>query len=32
MASWALRFESRKLRVAPVELATMTEASLVSSR
>ena len=32
MASWVLRPESRKLRVAPVELATMPEASLVSSR
>ena len=32
MASWALRPESRKLCVAPVELATMPEASLVSSR
>ena len=32
MASWVLRPESRKLRVAPVEPATMPEASLVSSR
>jgi uncharacterized membrane protein YphA (DoxX/SURF4 family) len=32
MVSWALRPESRKLRLAPVELATMPEASLVSSR
>ena len=31
MASWVLRPEGRKLRVAPVELATMPEASLVSS-
>ena len=32
MASWALRPESRKLPGAPVELATMPEESLVSSR
>jgi len=32
MASWVLRPESRKFRVAPVELATTPEASLVSSR